>query len=135
MGSSTSTMLSIAGLAVGAYGVYYLHTNGYFEKILGALPKGGGTGELYPGEKEDEAKTPGGTPPPDAKGNCTGGKVLCKDQKCESQAECDKEGKCKSGEHWDGPSQKCVKAAKMASVGYLAAYHGWKPYNHRITVV
>jgi hypothetical protein len=108
--------------------------NQAFDLVNNAIKGGGSTKdeELYPGEKEDEAKTPGGTPAPVA-GKCPSGKVLCKDQKCETQAECDKEGKCKTGEHWDGDTQKCVKAAKLA-LSYLGG--STSPYaTHRFYAV
>jgi hypothetical protein len=107
MASSTSTLLSIGGLFVGAYGVYYLYTNGYFEKILGAIKLPTGGGEEKPAGEAPASKCKTGELE-DSKGKCV---------KCATSLEKD----------------KCVKA-KMASVGYVAAYHGWRPHDHRMTV-
>lgn len=32
------------------------------------------------------------------------------------------------------PAKKEEKKAKFASVSYVAAYHGWFPHDHRVTV-
>jgi hypothetical protein len=103
MSDDMGSILTMAGILVVGYLAYRL------------LTKDKTNTELYPGEAKDEAATPGGTPAPTA-GKCTGGKVLCKDQKCESQAECNKEGKCKSGENWDGDLQKCVASSAFARI-------------------
>lgn len=110
---TTSTLLSIAGLAVGAYGVYYLYTNGYIDKILGAikLPTGG---DKPADDKEDEK--------PASK---------CKEGELE-----DSKGKCVKCATSLDDKDKCVKAsrAQIMSRGYVAAYRGWQPREERVTL-
>ena len=113
---TTSTLLSIAGLAVGAYGVYYLYTNGYIDKILGAikLPTSGGTDKPADEKPADEK--------PASK---------CKEGELE-----DSKGKCVKCATSLDSKDKCVKAkrAQIVSRGYVAAYREWRPYRERITL-
>lgn len=113
---TTSTLLSIAGLAVGAYGVYYLYTNGYIDKILGAikLPSGGGGSDTTPAEEPAPTSKCKTGELEDSKGNCV---------KCATSLD---------------SKDKCVKAsgnvARIMSRGYVASYRGWQPMRERITV-
>ena len=118
---TTSTLLSIAGLAVGAYGVYYLYTNGYVDKILGAikLPSGGGGSSTTPDDSTD--KPADTTTPPASK--CKAGELE------------DSKGKCVKCATSLDSKDKCVKASMaIVSHGYVAAYRGWQPHNFRMTV-
>lgn len=114
--STTSTLLSISGLIVGAYGVYYLYTNGYFEKIANAIklpaPSGG----------SDTTTPPAETTPPASK--CKAGELE------------DSKGKCVKCATSLDSKDKCVKAARaqITSRGYVAAYRGWIPMRERITL-
>jgi len=121
---TTSTLLSIAGLAVGAYGVYYLYTNHYIDKILGAIKLPGGS-STTPADSGDSTDKPADTTPPASK--CKAGELE------------DSKGKCiKCGTSLDSKG-KCVKASKssiaqITSNGYVAAYRGWQPHSFRMTV-
>ena len=112
--SSTSTLLSIAGLAVGSYGVYYLYTQGYIDKILGAIK--------IPAPSGGSDTTPPAETPPASK---------CKEGELE-----DSKGKCVKCATSLDDKDKCVKAsrAQIMSRGYVAAYRGWVPMRERITV-
>ena len=90
---------------MGAYGVYYLYTNGYFEKIANAIklpiPSGG---EEKPAEEAPKEEDPA--------------------SKCKSgETYDDKKKKCVK-----------AKRAQIVSRGYVAAYRGWRPYRERITL-
>ena len=115
--------MSIAGLAVGAYGVYYLYTNGYIEKILGAIkiPAPSGDSTTPADDTTDKpADKPADTPA-----------SKCKEGELE-----DSKGKCVKCATSLDSKDKCVKAkrAQIMSRGYVAAYRGWQPRSERITV-
>jgi hypothetical protein len=100
MSNGGGTIMFIGGVLAAAGVGYYLWKGGYFDSILDSINKviddikGGGGGN-------------GGT-------GCTGGKIKCKDGKCDTQSKCDSQAKCKSGEHWNADSKKCAKASNLA---------------------
>ena len=102
---------------MGAYGVYYLYTNGYIDKILGAIKlptSGGGTDKPADEKPADEKPT-----------------SKCKEGELE-----DSKGKCVKCTTSLDSKDKCVKAkrATIISRSYVAAYRGWVPRSDRITL-
>lgn len=120
MGAS-NTLIWIGGLiAAGGVG-WYLYSKGYFDSIVetitgGLEGGGGGNGK----DDEDEGK------------KCGEGKILCKDGKCDTQSNCDKQAKCKSDEDWNPESKKCAKKSKLAIayVGQSGPFRAYKTYTY-----
>ena len=112
--STTSTLLSLAGVAVGLYGIYYLYNGGYFEKIANAIK--------LPAPSGDSTTQPADTTPPASK--CKAGELE------------DSKGKCVKCATSLDDKDKCVKAARaqIVSRGYVASHRGWIPRSERITL-
>jgi hypothetical protein len=94
-------LIMVGGFVAVAGVAWYLYNQGSFDSIIksitdaiAGLGVGGKTGN-------------GGTPAPKT--------IKCKDGKQGTQAECDKQAKCSSGQHWDPKTKKCVKASNFVS--------------------
>lgn len=92
-------LLFIAGLAAAAGIGYYMHQEGYFNKIFEAI-----------NAALDKIKAPTNG---NGDGGCASGKIKCKDGKCDTQSNCDKQASCKSDEDWSPSAKKCVKKANL----------------------
>lgn len=96
MAGSGNPVIFIAGMvAVGGIG-YYLYKGGYFDAIIDAI-------------NAAIEKIKGGNGNGD---ECAAGKIKCKDGKCDTQANCNKQ--CTSGGNWNPTTKKCSQSSNLA---------------------